>query len=113
MQYQYYNERFNEEQRVRQVYHDMKNHLLILQSQLSRLSGIQADEKERKETEAMITSLQNQISDYEDYYETGNAFLDVILRDKMKKARERQIDFHAEIDFSEGDLKILTIHYRE
>ena len=87
MQYQYYNERLKEEQRVRQVYHDMKKHLLILQSQLSRVSGTQADEKERKETEAMITSLQNQISDYEDYYETGNAFLDVILRDKMKKAR--------------------------
>ncbi len=103
MQYQYYNERLEEEQRVRQVYHDMKNHLLILQSQLSRLSGTQTYEKERKETEKMIVSLQNQISDYESYYETGNAFLDVILRDKMKKACERQIDFHVEIDFSEGD----------
>lgn len=103
LQYQYYNERLEEEQRVRQIYHDMKNHLLILQSQLSRLSGTQACEKEREETERMIVSLQNQIADYEDYYETGNAFLDVILRDKMKKARERQIDFHGEIDFSEGD----------
>ena len=51
----------------------------------------------------MIQSLQKQISDYENYVETGNSFLDVIFGDKMKMAKENNIDFHSEIDFSKGD----------
>ncbi len=87
-----YEERFKEEERVRRIYHDMKNHFLVLQSQANN----------SEESQKMITSLQKQISDYEDYVQTGNTFLDVILRDKMKAAKEADIDFHAEIDLSEG-----------
>ncbi len=91
--YQYYEELRKEEARVRAIYHDMKNHLLVLESQ----------GKDSAENQEMIQSLQRQISDYENYVQTGNAFLDVILRDKMKTAREQKTDFHAEIDFTKGD----------
>ena len=50
----------------------------------------------------MISKLQNEISAYGNYIQTGNAFLDVILKDKMAQAKEKQIDFLAEIDFSKG-----------
>ena len=66
----YYKERIAEEERVRSIYHDLKNHLLV---------------------------------DYEDYVHTGNEFLDIILKDKAAKAREKQIDFSALVDFKGMD----------
>lgn len=100
-QYQYYEERLKDEERVRRIYHDMKNHLLVLRSRMEQ-PGMNEKDEERLETEKMIGSLQKQISDYENYIQTGNSFLDIIIRDKAKAARDSGIDFHTEIDFSMG-----------
>ena len=90
-QFCYYREKEEDEKRVRALYHDMKNHLLILEKQNSQ------------EVKQMAADLRRQISDYEDYVHTGNDFLDVIIRDKVKKAKEQGIDFLAVIDFTSGD----------
>ena len=52
-QHEYYTEKLRDEERVRSLYHDMKNHLLILEKQNS------ADTKE------MAEDLRSKISDYE------------------------------------------------
>lgn len=44
--------------------------------------------------------MREQISDYENYVHTGNAFLDIILKDKSEKAREKKIDFSMMGDFN-------------
>lgn len=98
----FYEEKQKEEERVRQIYHDMKNHLLVLQAQLKEI-GNNKDREKKQEAEEMISKIQDQISDYEDYIETGNAFLNVILREKLKKMKEENIDFHTEINFLKGD----------
>ena len=90
-QFCYYREKEEDEKRVRALYHDMKNHLLILERQNS------------DETKQMAADLRRQISDYEDYIHTGNDFLDVIIRDKVKRAKEQRIDFLAMIHFDAGD----------
>lgn len=90
-EYQYYEDKLKDEERVRAVYHDMKNHLLLLQAEHSD-SNVQQ----------MIASLQSQIEGYENYYATGNTFLDVIIRDKAEKAREYDIDFSAMLRFESG-----------
>lgn len=84
----YYKERVKDEERVRSIYHDMKNHLLVLEGKQNTEEGRQMTEK-----------LQTQIADYEDYVHTGNDFLDIIIKDKAAKAREKQIDFAAMADF--------------
>ena len=89
-QFAYYREKLRDEERVRSVYHDMKNHLLILEKQNS------ADTKE------MAEDLRRKISDYENYVHTGNEFLDIIIRDKAKKAKETETDFSANINFERG-----------
>lgn len=89
-QFSYYQERAKDEERVRALYHDMKNHLLILERQNSA------------ETKQMVSDLRRRISDYEEYIHTGNEFLDVIIHDKAKKAKEQQIDFSAVIHFEDG-----------
>ena len=87
-QYAYYQEKMKDEERVRSIYHDLKNHLLVMESR-----------QNTEETRQMAETLRSQIADYEDYVHTGNEFLDIILKDKAAKAREKQIDFSAMVDF--------------
>lgn len=88
----YFQDKLREEERIRSIYHDMKNHLLILQAQQAR----------SEELNESARFLQKQIEAYETYYHTGNEYLDMILRDKSGRAREEQIDFHAAVSFEEG-----------
>lgn len=91
-QYIYYQDKLKDEGRIRSIYHDMKNHLLVLESS-----------QETEATRQMAQELRSQIADYENYIHTGNDFLDIIIRDKAEKAREKHIDFSAFIDFSGVD----------
>ena len=87
-QFAYYQEKMKDEERVRAIYHDLKNHLLVMESS-----------QNTKETRRMAETLRSQIAAYEDYVHTGNEFLDIILKDKAAKAHEKQIDFSAMVDF--------------
>ena len=91
-QYAYYQDKSKDEERIRSIYHDMKNHLLVLEG----THGTEA-------TRQMAQELRSQIADYENYIHTGNDFLDIIIRDKAEKAREKKIDFSAFIDFRDVD----------
>ena len=87
-QFAYYQEKMKDEERIRSIYHDLKNHLLVMESS-----------QNTKETRRMAETLRSQIAAYEDYVHTGNEFLDIILKDKAAKAHEKQIDFSAMVDF--------------
>lgn len=80
MQRNYYKDRIRDEERVRSVYHDMKNHLLLLQSQAEN----------GQEVQTFIQELKDQIQEYENYHHTGNEFLDIIIRDKAKAAQKNR-----------------------
>lgn len=88
----YYRDRISGEERVRSIYHDLKNHLLILEAQVGNGQAIQNS----------IQDLQSQIQEYENYYQTGNEYLDIIVRDKARVAQEQQIDFVAVVSFVDG-----------
>lgn len=87
-QYAFYQVKLESEERVRGIYHDLKNHLLIMEGQ-----------KEIPKTNQIAKDLLSQIEDYEDYVHTGNEFLDIIIKDKAEKAREKSIDFSVVVDF--------------
>lgn len=90
MQYQYYLEKEKQSEKVRSIYHDMKNHLLLLERE-------QASTETRRITEKLL----NEIADYEYSIQSGNNILDIIINDKAQKAKEKQIDFSTFLDFSE------------
>lgn len=92
MQQGYYKDRIRDEERVRSIYHDMKNHLLLLQAQAGN----------GQEVRDSIQGLTDQIQEYENYYRTGNEYLDIVIRDKSKTAQEKKIDFSAVISFESG-----------
>lgn len=93
MRQAYYRDRVSEEERVRSIYHDLKNHLLILQAQTDQGQVLQSS----------VQELENRIRDYENYYHTGNEYLDVIIRDKARAAREKGIDFSVDISFAHAN----------
>ena len=78
------------EECVRGLRHDLKNHLLILQAQAGN----------GREVWNSIQDLKSQMEEYENYYHTGNEFLDIIIRDKARAAKERGIDFSAVLSLS-------------
>lgn len=92
MKQTYYQEKVQSEERICRVYHDLKNHILILQAQA----------KDKQELQTSIEKLQSQIQEYENYYHTGNEFLDIIIRDKAKIAQKKQIDFSAVLSFQDS-----------
>lgn len=93
-QFAYYREKLKDEERVRSVYHDMKNHLLVLQRQI-----------DSKETENMVKNLQSQIEMYEDYVHTGSDILDIILKEKTALAKEKQTVLSVAADL--GDMNFI------
>lgn len=84
LQYQYYERKMEDMHYIRQIYHDLKNHLLLL------------------DDEAVSHQIMSRIKSVEDYYETGNDFLDVIIYDKMRKASENNIHLECDIEFMQG-----------
>ena len=92
MQQSYYKDRIRDAERVRSIYHDMINHLLLLQAQAGNAQEVQDS----------IQELKTQIQEYENYHHTGNEFLDIVIRDKAKIAQEKKIDFNAVISFESG-----------
>lgn len=72
-QFNYYQEKLRDEEKVRSIYHDIKNHLLVLEGKLKL-----------PETAAMIQKLQSQVAMYEDYVHTGSDVLDIILKEKSE-----------------------------
>ena len=91
-QFEYYQDKQKDEERIQSIYHDMKNHLLVLEGKEST-----------SETKKMVKEIRKQIEDYEDYIHTGNDFLDIIIKDKVKLAKENNIDLTVMIDFSDID----------
>ena len=97
--YKYYEEKMRDEERIKEIYHDMKNHLLLL------------EEEWGEKNSTGIENLRKEIAQYENYYRTGNKFADIILKDKFAKAAEYgihiedsveliDIDFIEPLDFS-------------
>ena len=91
-QFAYYQEKLKDEEKVRSVYHDMKNHLLVLQRQINS-----------PETAEMVEKLQSQVAMYGDYEHTGNDILDIILKEKSETAREKHIALSVAVDLNGVD----------
>lgn len=89
-QYKYYKERQEDERNVQRMYHDLKNHMLVLQKELAS----------SEESKNYIQAVLNKIKPYERYIETGNRFLDIIISEKIKTAREHLIRTEAFADFT-------------
>lgn len=94
--YEYYLHMEEEHLRVRKLYHDMKNQLMILENDPNSLTPAHA---------AQIQAFSEQLDALEQFYHTGFASLDILLFDGKMKAESKGITFEATI--SEGCLSFM------
>ncbi|ROR29127.1 sensor histidine kinase YesM [Mobilisporobacter senegalensis] len=90
LQYEYFRNKQEDDLKLRELYHDMKNHLLVLQNNLEN------DQKQN-----YIKSILKEVKVIDSYIDTGNDFLNSIINEKYKEATAKGIDFNVQIDFSE------------
>jgi len=84
LKHDYYERKKEDEEKVREVYHDLKNHVLLLKD------------------DDTVESITHKIESYESYIATGHDFLDIIICEKIKLAQIRNIRMECDIDFSAG-----------
>lgn len=81
---EYYLQKLQEEERIKEIYHDLKNYFLL--SDGDKISG----------------ELRKKLKLYERFYETGNDFLNIVLAEKISKAYAMGTQIECHVDFSQG-----------
>lgn len=87
--YEYYLNMEEEHLRIRKMYHEMKNQLMIMKE-----GGTFSDEDQLKYGD----QLQKKLETMNQFYHTGVPALDILLFDGKKKAEARNIEFEAVIE---------------
>ncbi|WP_161618789.1 ATP-binding protein [Terrisporobacter glycolicus] len=93
MEYNYYLNIKESQEKVKRLYHDINNHM----------TNIKLIQNQSSNVDEYINSINNEIKDFENIYNTGNVILDVILSEKSKLCNMKNIDFLCNIDFSKCD----------
>ncbi|CEO31832.1 sensor histidine kinase [Paraclostridium sordellii] len=90
IQYNYYLNLQESQDRVKRLYHDMNNHMLCIKSMSS----------DKGDINKYIDSIRKNIDGFKEIYNTGNMILDIILNEKKAKCNENNISFSCDINFS-------------
>lgn len=91
--YKYYKSKVEDDLKISELIHDFKNHILILESQIS---------VEQKKN--YINNLKRTISDYDNKYDTGNNYLNIILNEKSSIACTHNIMFDFQMYLDEFNI---------
>ncbi|MDK2587398.1 ATP-binding protein [Romboutsia sedimentorum] len=75
--------------KLRYVYHDLKNHMICIKSY-----------ETKEEIISYINNLESQINDFEKFKNTGNKTLDIILGEKTYLCKKYNIEFEDNINIS-------------
>ena len=93
--YEYYLNMEEEHRRIRKMYHEMKNQLMIMEEQ----------NKNRELTSPYGEIMQKKLDELNKFYHTGRSSLDMLLFDGKVKAEKRGIEYEAVV--SEGCLSFM------
>lgn len=89
MQYKYYLMVKESQEKMKQVYHDMNNHI----------ENIKVLKNSSEDVNRYIKNIEDEVKSNENIYNTGNVLLDIILYEKSKNCAVNNIDFNIGIDF--------------
>ena len=100
MQYKYYLNLQESQEKIKKLYHDMNNHIICIQNIYGK----------HEIANKYIEDINNQIKGCSSIFDTKNIILDVILNEKKSICDKNDIDFLVDIDFSEcGFIEITDI----
>lgn len=86
----YFSEKEIVDERIKKMYHDMKNHILCLEK-------LALDSNNCKD---YIEAIKDTLSGYENYIATGNRALDILINEKTIKMRHLNIKFSCTINLT-------------
>lgn len=92
MENDYYIKVEENNEKVRKLYHDMKNHLICI--------GNLCDNVEAKK---YVESLKFELNKLDNVYNTGNRVLDIILNKKSSICAQKEIKLYVYVDFSKSE----------
>ncbi|CEN23322.1 two-component signal transduction sensor histidine kinase [[Clostridium] sordellii] len=87
-----------EQDKVKEVYHDIKNHMICI-----RDMSVNSNTKGIINYIDSIQQKYNKYSEFNNTYDTGNMIVDSILNNKKSICEKKDIDFFADVDFSKSD----------
>lgn len=77
---------------VRHIYHDLKNHIIVLRSTQGDAANF----------EEYLRAIDDELHAYENVFNTGNSLLDSLLREKAQQAQKFSVELKIYVDFSAG-----------
>ncbi|WP_373599920.1 GHKL domain-containing protein [Paraclostridium bifermentans] len=93
MEYRYYSKIKENQERVRHMYHDMKNHMICIKN-------LSEDSNKLNE---YIKEISSEIRKCETSFNTGNMILDIILNEKKEICESKNIEFNSYVEFKKCD----------
>ncbi|UPA32420.1 ATP-binding protein [Terrisporobacter glycolicus] len=93
MEYNYYLNIKESQEKVRRIYHDINNHM----------TNIKIIQNKNEQVDIYLDSIHKEISDFKNVFNTGNVILDIILSEKSRLCKSKNIYFLCNIDFSKCD----------
>lgn len=88
-QFQYYQSKSENQELLKNIYHDLKHHLLALDT---------LQNKNSEEMKEYMDYINEQISRSKYYHSTGNSVVDVILQEKLERAEKEGIEVEARVE---------------
>lgn len=92
-QYKYYMSLKENQTNVRELYHDMKNHIICMK----KLYEYKYDNS------IYIENIEKKLMSYDNSFDTGNILLDIILHEKKETCCSKNINFSCHINFTKCD----------
>lgn len=89
--YKYYSDLQVSHEKIKRLYHDMKNHIICIEETTNNNSKISKE---------YLSSINKELDRLNVGFNTGNEVLDVILNNKREVCAENNIDFRVVMDFS-------------
>ncbi|XTR37836.1 GHKL domain-containing protein [Paraclostridium tenue] len=90
MQYNYYLNLQEAQNKVKRLYHDMSNHMMCIKSMSS----------EKEDVNKYIDEVSKELNEIKEIYNTGNMILDIVLNEKQVDCNENNINLFCDINFS-------------
>ena len=90
MQYNYYLNLQEAQNKVKRLYHDMSNHMMCIKSMSSK----------KKDVNQYIDEVSKELNGIKEIYNTGNMILDIVLNEKQVDCNENNINLFCDINFS-------------
>ncbi|HFL3791045.1 TPA: GHKL domain-containing protein [Clostridioides difficile] len=91
LEHNYYQNVKNNYIRTKELYHDMKNHLICIKEM----------SKNNYDTSNYIKNLEKKLDEYNNMFDTGNIALNIILKEKKELCMKKEIRFITGIDFTQ------------